>query len=108
MIIPVRVGTPQTELPGRLIEDLAELLQVLSLRAHAVKRLHSWSGEGAALDGLGGTPAEAGWRLCSGIVRGSFLFNSSGDLGDGVGHYVEGVLHVDQLHVVQDLGCSDR
>lgn len=42
------------------------------------------------MDGLGGVSGDA-W-LGGVVVEGTLFFNGHGDLGDGVGHYVERVL----------------
>jgi hypothetical protein len=67
---------------------LAEFCDGFVAGAHAFEGLHAGGCEGAALDALGGPAVEVG----GGVAGCAFFFYGQGDLGDGVGDYVEGVL----------------
>jgi hypothetical protein len=70
-----------------LRKDVTEVLEVIGVRAYAVKGLHAWGGEGAALDRLRGTAGEA--RRGGVSLRRALFLDGDGDLGNGVGDDVE-------------------
>ena len=91
MVVEASVDAAQRVLARRAVEYVGQLVQVVGVGVYALQRLHAWCGEGAALDR--GASAQARGRACAweGLVRVLF-FDGGGDLGDGVGDYVKGVL----------------
>ena len=91
VVVGAAVDAAQRVLAWQAVEHISQLVQVVGVGAHALQRLHARCGEGAVLDR--GTSARAQGRGCAweGVVRALF-FDGGGDLGDGVGDHVEGVL----------------